>query len=72
MNVDVAREKYVHLMTEIEELEDKLERFDAKGPKKKDLRAFTDREVLLMKEALASKKNELARIGDGCGKPHAH
>jgi hypothetical protein len=72
MNADVAREKYVHLMAEIEELEDKLERFDVKGPKKKAQKAFTEREVLVMREALAAKKNELARISDGCGKPHAH
>lgn len=72
MNADVAREKYVHLMTEIEDLEDKLEKYDAKGSKKKAMQAFTEREVLVMKEALAAKKNELARISDGCGKPHAH
>lgn len=65
MNADVAREKYVHLMTEIEELEDKLEK-DNVG------KAFTEREIAIMKEALAAKKNELARISDGCGKPHAH
>ena len=72
MNADVAREKYVHLMTEIEDLEDKLEKYDVKGPKKKARQVFTEREVLVMKEALAAKKNELARISDGCGKPHAH
>lgn len=72
MNADVAREKYVHLMTEIEDLEDKLEKFDVKGSKKKAQKAFTERELMVMKEALAAKKNELARISDGCGKPHAH
>ena len=72
MNADVAREKYVHLMTEIEDLEDKLEKIDVKGSKKKAQKAFTERELMVMKEALAAKKNELARISDGCGKPHAH
>lgn len=69
MNADVAREKYVHLMTEIEDMEDKIERA---GLKKNKGKMFTEKEVELMKENLAAKKNELARISDGCGKPHAH
>ncbi len=72
MNADVAREKYVHLMTEIEDLEDKLEKYDAKGLKNKAKRALTEKEIELIREELAAKKNELARISDGCGKPHAH
>ncbi|MFA6291092.1 MAG: hypothetical protein WC637_04885 [Victivallales bacterium] len=72
MNADVAREKYVHLMTEIEDLEDRLEKYDVKDPKKNRKRALTENEIGLMKEALAAKKNELARISDGCGKPHSH
>jgi predicted nucleic acid-binding Zn-ribbon protein len=72
MKADVAREKYVHLMTEIEDLEDRIERFENKSSKKKAPKAFTEGDITMMKEALAAKKNELARISDGCGKPHAH
>jgi len=72
MKTDVTREKYLHLMTEIEELEDKLEKFDVKIPKKNSQMALTEKEIDLLKEALAAKKNELARLSDGCGTPHAH
>lgn len=64
MKTDVAHEKYAQLMTEIEDLEDKIEALEKKGTAASKL--------LPLKEDLAAKKNELARISDGCGKPHAH
>ncbi|HBC88350.1 MAG TPA: hypothetical protein DCZ94_15475 [Lentisphaeria bacterium] len=70
MKTDVVREKYVRLMTEIEDLEDKIEKAEKKVSKKAGKKA--EKELELMKEQLAAKRNELARISDGCGKPHAH
>jgi hypothetical protein len=64
MNTDVLRDKYVHLMTEIEGLEDSIEKLEKKSVSGKKLE--------MLKEDLAMKKNELARISDGCGTPHAH
>lgn len=64
MNADVAREKYLYLMTEIEGLEDNIEKLEKK--------AVFGKELEKLKEELAVIRNELARISDGCGKPHAH
>ena len=64
MKTDVAREKYVYLMTEIEELEDNIEKLEKK--------AVFGKELEKLKEELAVIKNELSRISDGCGTPHAH
>ena len=58
---DVAREKYIRLMAEIEGIEIKLElSSDVNGPEIKEL-----------KRQLANKRSELARISDGCGKGHS-
>ncbi|MCX6985280.1 MAG: hypothetical protein NT118_11100 [Lentisphaerae bacterium] len=64
MNADIAREKYVHLMTEIEALEDNIEKLERK--------AVFGKELEKLKGELAVIRNELARISDGCGTPHAH
>jgi hypothetical protein len=64
MNTDVLRDKYVHLMTEIEVLEENIEKLEKKSVAGKKLE--------MLKEDLAMKKNELARLSDGCGTPHAH
>ena len=64
MKTDVVREKYLHLMTEIEDLEENIEKLEKKSVAAKNLEK--------MKEELAAKKSELARISDGCGTPHAH
>jgi len=60
---DITREKYVRLMTEIENLEDFIAELE--GLDRPD-----DSEISRLKEELASKRNELARLSDGCGKPH--
>ncbi len=70
MKADVMREKYVRLMTEIEDLEDKIEKMEKKGSKKAGKKS--EKELVQMKDDLAAKRNELTRISDGCGKPHAH
>lgn len=58
---DVAREKYSNLMTEIEDLEDKIE----------DLRkdSANQEQIKHLNEDLTEKRNELARLSDGCGRP---
>ena len=58
------REKYVYLMTEIEDLEGKIEKLEKKAAFGKELEE--------LKNGLATIKNELARISDGCGTPHTH
>ena len=68
MKTDPAREKYVRLMTEIEDLEDTIEKLE----KKKKLEKATHTKLDSLKAKLADKKNELARISDGCGTPHTH
>ena len=64
MKTDVLRDKYVHLMTEIEELEENIEKLEKK--------TVVGKKLEILREDLAVKKNELARISDGCGTPHAH
>ncbi len=64
MKTDVLRDKYVHLMTEIEVLEENIEKLEKKSVAGKKLE--------MLKEDLAMKKNELARLSDGCGTPHEH
>ncbi len=66
--VDVEREKYVRIMTEIDELEDKVEELeDARatggGQEKK-------KELDELRELLAERMWELARITDACKKIH--
>jgi uncharacterized protein YdcH (DUF465 family) len=62
---DIAREKYARLMDEVERIEDlitELEQGQISDPE----------ELAQLKEELAAKKNELARLSDGCGKSHLH
>lgn len=62
---DITREKYARLMDEVERIEDlitELEQGQISDPE----------ELAQLKEELAAKKNELARLSDGCGKSHSH
>lgn len=59
---DVAREKYLKLMTDIEELEDKVEQLQKDG--------VEGEQLVSVQEQLAEKRNELTRLSDGCGHPH--
>lgn len=68
MKTDPAREKYARLMTEIEDLEDAIEKLEGK----QKLAKATHTKLESLKVSLADKKNELARISDGCGTPHTH
>ena len=55
---EVQRAKYVQLMDEIETLEDTIDKKPAN--------------ILELQAKLATLKNELARVSDGCGTPHTH
>ena len=59
-------------MTEIEELEDKLEKMETKPAQKAGRKPSSGKNIEKMKADLVHKRNELARISDGCGTPHAH
>ncbi|HBG78492.1 MAG: hypothetical protein WC765_01270 [Phycisphaerae bacterium] len=60
---DLAREKYALLMAEIENLEDCISEFENENP-------VDYSQLEKAKAQLADKKSELARISDGCGRPH--
>lgn len=60
---DVAREKYARLMVEVENLEDCVSELESETP-------VDAAQLEKARAELAEKKNELARISDGCGKPH--
>jgi predicted nucleic acid-binding Zn-ribbon protein len=69
---DPAREKYSRLMTEIEDLEERVEDLEKEMEVVKgspDAKVVKD-ELEDLRVALATKRNELARLSDGCGKPH--
>jgi len=65
---DVSREKYVRIMAEIDELEDRVEELEAAvaaeggGDRKQELDE--------LRERLADRMWELARITDACKKIH--
>lgn len=65
---DIARATYMRLMQEIEDLEDMLETLKAKA----DDAAPGKRAAEVERRAaeLDEKRRELARLSDGCGRPH--
>jgi ribosome-interacting GTPase 1 len=60
---DVARAKYLRMMAEIEDIEDKIAEMEKIKASQSD--------IMSMKDELAEKRNELAKISDGCGKGHS-
>jgi uncharacterized protein YdcH (DUF465 family) len=60
---DIAREKYARLMDEIEQIEDLISEVEGQEKPEAD-------ELARLRDELAIKRNELARLSDGCGKPH--
>jgi hypothetical protein len=68
---DIAREKYLRLMSQVAELEDEVSDLEAQlaDPSKTEPDTELRQELKELQEALALKKSELARISDGCGYP---
>ena len=73
---DITREKYQRLMGRIQTLEEMIEELQGRsaGDPAPDPPAAEDlaRELKDLTEQLARARSELARLSDGCGKPHAH
>ncbi len=69
---DVTREKYARLMAEIEDLEERVEDLEKEVAVVKGSAdaGVIKQELEDLRVELAKKRNELARISDGCGKPH--
>lgn len=65
---DVTREKYVRIMAEITELEDRVEALEAAAAA--DGTAERRAELDAAREELAARMWELARITDACKKIH--
>ena len=64
---EIARQKYLQLIEQVEALEDQLadlESLPATAAARADLPA--------VQEKLATARFELQRVSDGCGTPHAH
>jgi len=64
---DIRRQKYVRIMDEIEELEDRLEELRRASPGAGD----AGPELAEVQERLTERMRELARITDGCSRPGA-
>lgn len=63
---DIARQKYLQLMEQVEALEAQLadlESLPATAAARADLP--------VVQEKLAAARRELLRVSDGCGRPHA-
>ena len=69
---DLQRVKYIELMQEIEDLEDEIEEFekgDGIDPEIESPERVAE-SLTVLREKLAAKRNELARLSDGCGHGH--
>ena len=69
---DVAREKFMRLMQEVEELEECVEELERKltacrGAQDEEV---ARRELGARLERLEEKRTELVRVSDGCRRPH--
>lgn len=66
----IQREKYLKLMVEIEDLEDKVEKLEKKKAAATRSTPALDTKLLEAQEKLGALRTELTRISDGCGTPH--
>jgi hypothetical protein len=69
---DVAREKFMRLMEEVDELEECVEELERKriacrGTQDEEA---VQRELDALLERLEEKRTELVRVSDGCRRPH--
>jgi hypothetical protein len=63
---DVARQKFMRLMAEVEDLEEQASALEARPRTPEVLQQL---QALQLK--LAERRTELTRVSDGCGTPHA-
>lgn len=63
---DITRQTFARLMSEIEVLEETVESLGGRPPGDAD----AARRLAAAEEELLAKRRELARISDGCGRPH--
>ena len=72
---DVSREKYLRMMAEIEDLEEKVEslRSSVEAVRQSDPSSAEQirKELGLIEERLEALNRELQRVSDGCGRPQA-
>ncbi len=69
---DVAREKFMRLMQEVEELEERVEELERKRTACRGMQAeeAAQGELDASLERLEEKRTELVRVSDGCRRPH--
>jgi predicted nucleic acid-binding Zn-ribbon protein len=74
--MDPARDKFIRLMAKVQAQEARIEDLEleiktaAEAGDEKARNVFLE-ELSIARSELAKYRNELARISDGCGKPHA-
>ena len=59
----IEREKYLHLISQVEDLEERVATLEQQNKAGDELR--------LLQEQLANARRELQLVSDGCGVPHA-
>lgn len=71
---DLQRVKYMKLMQEIEDLEEELDEYESGEGIDPEIETpeRVAESIAVLREQLAAKKAELARISDGCGHGHHH
>jgi len=69
---DVAREKFMRLMEEVDELEECVEELERKRTASRGTpdEAAVQQELDARLERLEEKRTELVRVSDGCRRPH--
>ena len=59
---EIERQKYLRLITQVEELEERVATLEQQKKNGNELR--------LLQEQLANARTELTRVSNGCGHPH--
>ncbi len=69
---DVARDKFMRLMQDVDELEERVEELERKRTACRGTQAegAAQRELDASLEQLEEKRTELVRVSDGCRRPH--
>jgi predicted nucleic acid-binding Zn-ribbon protein len=69
---DVARDKFMRLMEEVDDLEERVEELQRKLAASRGTREeeAVQRELDASLERLEERRTELVRVSDGCRRPH--